>query len=82
MSLVQPHVSPNKDFRPDKMDQTILFFLARANNEHLDDVKLKSLLYYANFNHFEQFGQSITGAVYRKFEDGPVPNEAGMRFII
>jgi uncharacterized phage-associated protein len=34
------------------------------------------LLYYVDFDHYEQHGKAITGSTYRKLEHGPVPKEA------
>lgn len=66
----------NPDLRKDKLHQAILFFLHHANNEHLGKVKLMKLLYYADFDHFEKYDDSITGARYRKLDHGPVPDDA------
>lgn len=66
----------NPELRPEKLEQAILFFLQHANNEHLGKTKLMKLLYFADFDHFEQYGESITGARYRKLAQGPVPDDA------
>ncbi|MDQ3695752.1 MAG: Panacea domain-containing protein [Chloroflexota bacterium] len=66
----------NPELRPEKLEQAILFFLQHANNEHLGKTKLMKLLYYADFDHYEQYGESITGARYRKLAQGPVPDDA------
>jgi uncharacterized phage-associated protein len=58
-----------------KMQHVILFFLERINNVHLGRVKLMKLLYYVDFDHFEKYGCSITGARYRKLPHGPVPDK-------
>lgn len=66
----------NAALRPEKLEQAILFFLEHASNEHLGKTKLMKLLYYADFDHYEQYGESITGARYRKLPRGPVPDDA------
>jgi uncharacterized phage-associated protein len=58
-----------------KLEQVILSFLHRSNNEHLGKVKLMKLLYYTDFDHYEQYDQPVTGASYRKMEHGPVPDD-------
>ncbi len=63
-------------FDREKLEEAILFFLDRANNGHLGKTKLMKLLYYADFDHAEQYGEPITGATYRKYPQGPVPVEA------
>jgi uncharacterized phage-associated protein len=60
----------------EKMQQVVLFFLEKINNRHLGRTKLMKLLYYVDFDHFERFGTSITGARYRKLPHGPVPDKA------
>ena len=70
-------LAPNPfEFSARKLEAAILFFLERANNGHLGRTKLMKLLYYADFDHMEQYGAPITGATYRKLEQGPVPTEA------
>ncbi len=66
----------NPDLDRGKLEQAILFFLHHASNIHLGRTKLMKLLYYADFDHFEQFGEPITGARYYKLPHGPVPTEA------
>lgn len=56
-----------------KYSNAILYFLHHANNEHLGKVKLMKLLYYLDFDHFEKYGESVTGDSYRKLDYGPVP---------
>ncbi|MBI4471231.1 MAG: SocA family protein [Acidobacteria bacterium] len=58
------------------MQQVILFFLERINNVHLGRTKLMKLLYYVDFDHYELYGKSVTGATYRKLPHGPVPQQA------
>jgi uncharacterized phage-associated protein len=63
----------------DKYQDALLYLLDRengANNHLLGKVKLMKLLYYADFDHFERTGQSITGDYYTKKEFGPVPFHA------
>lgn len=64
------------NYSVDKMQQAILFFLERINNAHLGRTKLMKLLYYVDFDHYEQHGRPITGGSYRKMVRGPVPQEA------
>ncbi len=64
------------EYDPEKLEAAILFFIERANNGHLGKTKLMKLLYYADFDHMERYGEPITGARYRKFDQGPVPGEA------
>lgn len=66
----------NQDLDREKLDQAILFFLHAANIAHLGKTKLMKLLYFADFDHFEQYDIPITGGRYRKLEHGPVPDDA------
>ena len=63
-------------FQKDKMKHVILYFLEHINNFHLGRTKLMKLLYYVDFDNFEKYGSSVTGAKYRKLPLGPVPDEA------
>lgn len=47
-----------------------------ANNFRLGKVKLMKLLYFADFEHFYKYGQSITKDTYIKKNYGPVPSHA------
>jgi|SRR5688572_25966370 len=59
-----------------KLEHVILFFLERINNVQLGATKLMKLLYYVDFDHYEQYGKPVTNAKYRKLPHGPVPDEA------
>lgn len=77
--MVQVATKPDDttfQYRPEKLEAAILFFLRRANNGHMGKTKLMKLLYYADFDHMERYGHPITGAHYRKLDQGPVPVEA------
>lgn len=56
--------------------EAILYFLQACDNDYLGKTKLMKLLYYLDFDHYEQFNLSVTGDVYRKLPYGPVPSEA------
>src|SRR5207253_6659550 len=58
-----------------KLQQVILYFLERINNVHLGRTKLMKLLYFVDFDHYEKYGEPVTGAVYRKFPHGPYPKK-------
>jgi uncharacterized phage-associated protein len=60
----------------EKLEQVILFFLERINNNTLGRTKLMKLLYYVDFDHYQKTGHSITNAKYRKLPHGPVPDKA------
>ena len=62
-------------FTPEKARHVILFFLERVNNIFLGKTKLMKLLYYVDFDHYEEYGTSVTGAKYRKLPYGPVAKE-------
>lgn len=62
-------------FSPEKAQHVILFFLERVNNVFLGKTKLMKLLYYVDFDHYEEYGTPVTGAKYRKLPYGPVAKE-------
>jgi len=60
----------------EKLRHVILYFLERINNVHLGRTKLMKLLYFVDFDHYEKYGRSVTGAVYRRLPHGPYPKDA------
>lgn len=76
MIYQQSRNHPNPALRREKLAQAILFFLSYPSMEQLGKTKLMKLLYFADFDHFERFAESITGARYRRLEHGPVPDDA------
>ncbi|MBA3643949.1 MAG: SocA family protein [Chloroflexia bacterium] len=75
MAINRSRPAYNREFNRQKLEQVLLFFLHRANNPLLGKTKLMKLVYFADFDHFEEYETSITGARYRKLPQGPVPDE-------
>ena len=63
-------------FDPEKF-QELLIYIARNSEDDLTfgAVKLNKILYYADFAAFRQLDKPITGATYRKLNEGPAPLE-------
>lgn len=59
-----------------KQKNIILYFLHHINNAYLGKTKLMKLLYYADFEFYEQQKRSITGDQYLAMNFGPVPRNA------
>lgn len=59
-----------------KYRNAILYFATHINNGTLGRLKLMKLLYYLDFDHYEQYGQSVTGDEYRHMPKGPWPVSA------
>jgi len=59
-----------------KYEQAVLFFARTCNNTHLGSTKLMKLLYYLDFDHYEQYNEPVTGDAYFKYPHGPVPSSA------
>src|SRR5205085_10129842 len=68
--------APAKNYSEEKLQQVIRYFLERINNVHLGRTKLMKLLYFVDFVHYEKYGQSVTGVIYRKLPHGPYPKQA------
>ncbi len=68
--------APHPQLDRKKLEQVVLFFLERINNTNLGRTKLMKLLYYVDFDHYENHGKAITWAKYRKLPHGPVPDKA------
>lgn len=61
----------NKKYR-----NAILYFSNKIQNGTLGKLKMMKLLYYLDFDFFEKYGRSVTGDVYLRWENGPVPKIA------
>lgn len=57
----------------EKLLAAVHYFAANTINCRL--TKLLKLLYFLDFMHFEQTGNSVTGLKYKAWERGPVPAE-------
>lgn len=61
---------------PDKLRHVLLYILERcAGKPNVGETVLCKLLYFSDFNYFEQYLEPITGIVYRKLPYGPVPRD-------
>ena len=58
----------------EKYINAILFFL--ENIQNLGRTKLYKLLYFLDFDHYEKYGESVTGESYQNKDLGPVPVNA------
>lgn len=59
-----------------KYRETILFFLEHVPRETLGKLKLMKLLYFADFDHYEQHKKPLLGEVYLRWDNGPMPRMA------
>jgi uncharacterized phage-associated protein len=57
----------------EKLLNAIIYFISTTKN--CGKTKLFKLLYFLDFQHFEQTGRSVTGLVYQAWPKGPVPDE-------
>lgn len=73
VSTNTPFIEEGVEYDEPKMRQVILYFIHHTDATKLGKTKLMKLLYFADFDHYEQHDEPITGAVYRRLENGPVP---------
>lgn len=66
----------NPELDREKLQHAILYFVQHPLIESLGAAKVMQLLYFADFDSYEQYEHPITGARYRKHAHGPVPDEA------
>jgi len=71
-----PYVEVSPDYRRDKLENAILYFLSKADDPTLGKTKLMKLLYFADFDHYERHEVPLTGATYFRLDEGPVPKVA------
>ena len=65
-----------QEFNPRKFTELVLYIAHKSENDpYFGAVKLNKILYYADFNAYRRLGHSITGAEYRKLNEGPAPRE-------
>lgn len=58
----------------DKLKNILLYILERcAGKPNVGETVLYKLLYFSDFNYYEQYEEHLTGATYRKLPYGPVP---------
>lgn len=63
-------------FDQQKFRELILYIAAKSGDDpRFGAVKLNKILYFSDFIAFRKLGHSITGATYRKLNEGPVPRE-------
>lgn len=68
-AIYPPPINQGSKFR-----QTLLYILERcAGKPNVGETVLCKLLYFSDFNYFEQYQEHLTGITYRKFPYGPVP---------
>ena len=65
-------------YNPKKMQAALLFFCDMVRNGSLGRTKLAKLLYFLDFDHFEQHGIPVTGADYVHMPRGPYPKQMQM----
>lgn len=65
-----------QEFNPKKFSELVLYVAHKSKDDpYFGAVKLNKILYYADFNAYRCLGHSITGAEYRKLNEGPAPRE-------
>ena len=65
-----------QEFDPRKFTELVLYIAHNSEKDpYFGAVKLNKILYYADFNAYRRLGHSITGAEYRKLNEGPAPRE-------
>ncbi len=59
-----------------KLKNVLLYILERcAGKPNVGETVLYKLLYFSDFNYYEQYEEHLTGASYRKLPFGPVPQK-------
>jgi uncharacterized phage-associated protein len=58
----------------DKFKQVLLYILERcAGKPNVGETVLNKLLYFIEFNYYEQYEEHLIGATFKKLQFGPVP---------
>ena len=65
-----------QEFDQRKFSELVIYIASKSESDpRFGAVKLNKILYYADFNAYRILGHSITGAEYRKLNEGPAPRE-------
>ncbi len=59
-----------------KYKNIILYFANNIRNGTLGKLKIMKLLYFLDFDYFEQNKESVSGDEYLRFDNGPIPRMA------
>ncbi|HLT71445.1 MAG TPA: type II toxin-antitoxin system antitoxin SocA domain-containing protein [Cyclobacteriaceae bacterium] len=71
---VTGNINPPPSHPGSKFHQVLLYILERcAGKPNVGETVLCKLLYFSDFNYYEQYQEHLTGIIYRKFPYGPVP---------
>lgn len=63
-----------RDFDRERFEELMLYIASRsANDPRFGKTKLAKILFFSDFIAYMELGDSITGAIYSKFPNGPVP---------
>lgn len=65
------HKLKQEEFDEQAAMNMLLYFIQNANNRTLERTKLMCLCYFADFDHYERYGCSISGTTYYKLPQGP-----------
>lgn len=66
---------PSDQLNYSRFKNILLYLLEKcAGKPNIGETVLYKLLYFADFNHFEEHEKFLTGATYRKLPYGPVPH--------
>ncbi|MCC5906397.1 MAG: DUF4065 domain-containing protein [Balneolaceae bacterium] len=76
------HQEPNEftGYKAPSIEKLNAMIALMALNSNFFKVKLCKLLFYSDFCHFKQYGQSISGTSYQAIPMGPVPHRYGSLF--
>ena len=74
MSTTKPIVKDGFEYRENVLKELVLYIGAKcALDEHYGVLKLNKILFYSDFRAFQVRGKPITGALYKKYPNGPAP---------
>ena len=64
------------EFDAEKFTELLVYVAERSTDDPtFSPIKLNKILYFADVAAYRELGQPITGATYRKFDEGPAPDE-------
>lgn len=78
-AILNVYCAPNnftgyKTLTPERIANLFIYFIKNSKKVFNDKLKLNKLLFYADFTHYKNYGESISGLSYRAIQYGPVPS--------
>lgn len=81
--VATPNPTSEVEFKSDKLKNVLLYVLERCGGKpNIGETVLYKLLYFIDFDMYDQYGQSVTGLTYVNQKFGPVPLQTQYKEVV